>query len=295
VIGATEHAREVVRRRHERDRRLRGEGLSAERLRETLECFGGGPPGMGIGAGLPFAAGAWEEPGDPTLTDTTNLQLRLRGDLGITTENRSGTDYLTAIADQSGNGRDYAQATDDQQPQWSGITIGGRQALGLWETPMAGVWRSLVQSAGASIAETTHTIIFLIEFVANATAQQFFLDWQSGRMIFRVDPGVLTIFDGTNRASSTAPTNAAGVAVWQADGASSFCQWDGAETAIGTTVSGTNSGTSSAIGSRYDGANIQAIQNAKIGEVLVYSPAKSSAEIEAIKDNYLNPFWGTTS
>lgn len=43
--------------------------------------------------------------------------LWLRADLGLTIREDAGTSYVTAWADQSGNGHDFAQATEASQPE----------------------------------------------------------------------------------------------------------------------------------------------------------------------------------
>jgi hypothetical protein len=57
-------------------------------------------------------------------TDLANLELWVRSDLGIT---KDGSDFVSNWADQSGNGRDFAEATN--KPLWVDSLVNGEAAV----------------------------------------------------------------------------------------------------------------------------------------------------------------------
>lgn len=59
-------------------------------------------------------------------TDIAGCQLWLKADAGIT---KDGSDYVSAWADQSGNGNDAVQATGGAQPLWVDAQLGGNAVV----------------------------------------------------------------------------------------------------------------------------------------------------------------------
>lgn len=76
---------------------------------------------IGIGTGIGFGSGRAFTP----KALGSKLALHLRGDLGLTV----GGVNVSAWADQSGNGRDFSQATLSKRPDYTASAIGNRPAI----------------------------------------------------------------------------------------------------------------------------------------------------------------------
>lgn len=226
------------------------------------------------------------ENSEPTLPDYGSWQLVLEGDTGTTTRDDGGTEYLSAIQDNyTGNGHVYDNADENEQPQFSGVTLNGVQGIGHWNNA-----HRLEQSAGSAIAETTYTLVMVSDF-QDVSDTQYLLDFLNGRLIFEIITGTMGVYDGAHRDSGLVAATGPAVHVWHIDGANSFCESDGTASSA-YTVTGVNVTAETMLGARFGSAMVNPARDMELYGLYLSAPRLSAANLADLKANYLTPKWG---
>lgn len=233
-------------------------------------------PGIGIGIGTCFGGGGPFVP-----TKLSGCVLWLRADLGVTLNGSN----VSAWADQSGNGRDLAQATTTKQPPYS--TSGGPNS-----TPMVGPFDGVDDFLRATFTQAQPIHRWVVAIVnATPVAGETCMDGATGNTARFLSAGVTTtasINAGSSLAQSpTADISAFQICELQFNGASSSLRVGNSTAATG------NAGTASPNGIILGmfGDQASAPSECSFAEVIDYDRILSAAEATTVRD-YLKSRYG---
>lgn len=216
-------------------------------------------------------------------TDLPNLEAWVRSDLGVT---KDGSDFVSNWADQSGNGRDFTEATN--KPLWVDSLINGEAAIrfdGSNDLLTASSWS---QALPVQVFIVLNQKTWVSEdgiWGGTATSGQRLFQFSSSPDI-RANSGVAS----TGTASLATGTFGLVYSYHNSSTENWIALNDGVETAnvanIGTTAPG-----GFRLGIGYGGAAGQA--NIEVAEFMVFSAEVTGAGLTALKD-YINArysFW----
>ncbi len=178
--------------------------------------------------------------------------------------------------DKGSGGIDATQASSGSAPIRKAALQNGLDAVrfdgSTWVHP---------QSLSASTGNFTMFV------VANVSAKGYFLDIQTGRLIFSAVTGVY--YDGAFRGSEPG-TGSWKLYTWVLDSGGATFREDGADTQTSLTYSQKAIGGSAAIG-RHNSGTTLGMMTMDLGEMFVYSRALNSTEIGEL-EGYLATKWG---
>jgi hypothetical protein len=242
------------------------------------QSLGGG--GVAATGGIGGVGGMGGGPFVPT--DIPGCVLWLRADLGITL---NGTD-VSAWADQSGAGNDFAQPLATDQPSYQPTTPALNNQPSI---DFVGGTKVLTRTGGIAATLDASTYFFVYNSDSDSTANQHLIRGEpgtTGGILYAGNPsGMLGYFDGTGHRDG--PADVAGnqlVALVLAVGVGGQFRRNGVDVGPTLAYDDTFSLSTTAWLGNDNGNNGDLL--ADLAEVVIYSAALSSAEIAQV-ESYL--------